>query len=160
MARQGTALTPTITAWARQLDALLAEPEPVRGWFLDGLNRLPELAARAHAAGVTVLAGTDSEPHGRIADEIRRLAGRQSPPASEYSLPPASEYGLPPDGEYGLPPEAALGAGSWGARAFLGLPGLADGAPADLVAYPRDPRQDLTVLDQPSRVIIGGHLVR
>lgn len=136
MARQGTALTPTITVWARQLDAIVAEPDPeVRAWFLDGLNRLPELAARAYAAGVTVLAGTDSEPHGRVADEIRRLAGQ-------------------------LPPDVALGAGSWAARAYLGLPALTDGAPADIVAYPQDPRENLAVLDQPSRVIIRGRVIR
>lgn len=135
MAAQGTALTPTITVWARQIDAIMAEPEgPTRRFFLDGLERLPWLAAQAHAAGVTVLAGTDSEPHGRIAEEIRRLAGQ-------------------------LPPDVAIGAGSWAAREFLGLPAaLADGAPADVVAYPADPREDLTILDHPSAVIIRGHL--
>jgi len=136
MAAQNTALTPTITVWARQVDAIMAEPGPVRSWFLDGLRRLPRLAAQAHAAGVTVLAGTDSEPHGRIADEIRSLAS-------------------------GLPPETALGAGSWTARAFFGLPAtLADGGPADIVAYPSDPREDMTVLARPSRVILRGHLIR
>lgn len=137
MAAQGTALTPTITVWARQLDAIMAEPEgPTRRFFLDGLRRLPWLAAQAHEAGVTVLAGTDSEPHGSIAEEIRRLAEQ-------------------------LTPDVALGAGSWTAREFLGLPaGLADGAPADVVAYPADPLADLTVLDSPTVVIIGGHIVR
>ena len=136
MAAQGTALTPTITVWAGQLDAILAEPEgPTRRFFADGLERLPWLAAQAHAAGVTVLAGTDSEPHGRIADEIRRLAA-------------------------GLPADVALGAGSWAVREFLRLPGtLADGAPADVVAFPADPRQDLAILDHPSAVMVGGHLV-
>lgn len=136
MAARGTALTPTFTVWRRQIGAIRTEPEPVRGWFLDGLRRLPRLVARAHAAGVRVLAGTDSEPHGRIAEEIRALAE-------------------------GLPAGAALAAGSWAARAFLGVPaGLADGAPADVVAFPRDPRGDLSVLDHPSHVIIGGRLVR
>jgi imidazolonepropionase-like amidohydrolase len=136
MAAQRTALTPTITVWRRQLDGIMAEPDPVRSWFLDGLERLPWLAAQAHAAGVTVLAGTDSEPHGRVAEEIRSLAE-------------------------GLPAEAAVAAGSWAAREFLGLPGrLEDGAPADIVAFPSDPREDLSVLDHPSRVIIRGQLVR
>ncbi|MBV9094321.1 MAG: amidohydrolase family protein [Streptosporangiaceae bacterium] len=135
MARQGTALTPTITVWARQLGAIEAEPEPVRSWFLDGLRRLPHLTAQAHDAGVTVLAGTDSEPHGRIADEIRSLAR-------------------------GVPADVALGAGSWTARAYFGLPGLAEGAPADIVGYAEDPRQNLAVLDHPSRIVIGGRLVR
>ncbi len=133
MAAQGTALTPTITVWARQIDAIMAEPEgPTRRFFADGLQRLPWLAAQAHAAGVTVLAGTDSEPPGRIAEEIRRLAAQ-------------------------LPAGVALGTGSWTAREFLGLPAaLADGAPADVVAYPADPRQDLGILDHPAAVIIRG----
>jgi len=141
MAAQGTALAPTITVWARQLDAIMAEPEgPTRRFFLDGLERLPWLAAQAHAAGVTVLAGTDSEPHGRIAEEIRRLAGQ-------------------------LPAGVALGAGSWAAREFFGLPATladmarSDGALADVVAYPADPRDDLAVLDHPSVVIIGGDVL-
>jgi imidazolonepropionase-like amidohydrolase len=55
----------------------------------------------------------------------------------------------------------ALGAGSWAARQFFGLPAsLADGAPADVVAYPSDPRDDLAVLERPSRVIIGGQVLR
>jgi imidazolonepropionase-like amidohydrolase len=136
MAAQGTALSPTITVWRRQIDGIESAPEPLRGWFLDGLGRLPWLAAQAQAAGVTVLAGTDSEPPGRISDEIRALAE-------------------------GLPAGLALAAGSWGARAFFGLPaGLTAGAPADIVAYPRDPREDLSVLDQPSHVIIGGQVVQ
>jgi imidazolonepropionase-like amidohydrolase len=136
MARQGTALTPTVTVWARQRDAIMAEPGPVRSWFLDGLRRLPRLAAQAHAAGVTVLAGTDSEPAGRVAEEIRALAR-------------------------GLRAGVALGAGSWAARRFFGLPGgLAEGGPADVVAYARDPRHDLRALDEPSRVIVGGRVLR
>jgi imidazolonepropionase-like amidohydrolase len=136
MAAQGTALTPTITVWARQLDAIEAEPGPAGKWFLDGLHRLPWLAAQARAAGVTVLAGTDSEPHGRVTDEIRRLARA-------------------------LPAAAALAAASWSARAFLGLPpALSHGGRADLVAYPRDPREDLAVLDEPARVIVAGELLR
>jgi imidazolonepropionase-like amidohydrolase len=135
IAAQNTALTPTITVWKRQLDGIMSAPEPARSWFLDGLRRLPSLAAQAHAAGVTVLAGTDSEPHGRVAEEIRSLAE-------------------------GLPADAAVGAGSWTAREFFGLPArLTEGAPADLVAYRSDPREDLTVLDHPSRVILNGRVL-
>ncbi len=39
----------------------------------------------------------------------------------------------------GLPRAAAVGAASWTARAWLGLPGLTDGAPADLVVFDEDP---------------------
>jgi imidazolonepropionase-like amidohydrolase len=134
MAAQGTALTPTYTPWAGQLDGMRELQPPARDWFLDGYARLGPLTVAAHAAGVTLLAGTDFRPHGTIAAEIRYLAGG------------------------GLPPSVALGAASWTARAFLGLPGLDEGAPADLVVYERDPLADLTVLDHPVHVVLNGQL--
>jgi imidazolonepropionase-like amidohydrolase len=143
MARQGTALVPTMLALADTPERLASDPppEPVRSWAADGWARHPALVAAAHEAGVTVLAGTDSlggehSPHGRVADEIRWLA------------------------RAGVPAEAALGAGSWTARRWLGLPGIEEGAPADLVAFPADPRRDLAVLDEPSRVVLRGRVVR
>ena len=39
----------------------------------------------------------------------------------------------------GMPAEAALAAASWGARDWLGLPCIEEGAPADLVVYDTDP---------------------
>jgi imidazolonepropionase-like amidohydrolase len=59
-----------------------------------------------------------------------------------------------------MPPDAALAAGSWDARTYLGLPGIEIGAPADLVIFPDDPRGDLAVLDHPSLILLGGELVR
>ena len=62
-----------------------------------------------------------------------------------------------------------LAAGSWAARAYLGLDpvgpgdpgsGLTPGAPADAVVYDADPRTDLTILDRPRAVILRGRLVR
>ncbi len=79
-----------------------------------------------------VLAGTDSVPHGRVAVEVRHLASG------------------------GLPPDVALGAACWTARAFLGLPGLEDGAPADFLVYDHDPLADLNVLDRPMRIVFNG----
>lgn len=93
----------------------------------------------AYEAGVPVYAGSDAGGgvrHGRIADEIRALHAA------------------------GLPAEAALAAGSWAARDWLGLPGIAEGAPADLVAYATDPRADLAALHHPTRLILRGHPVR
>ena len=58
-----------------------------------------------------------------------------------------------------LPAEAALGAASWSARSWLGLPGLVDGAPADLVAYDSDPALDPSVLARPSRIVLRGRVV-
>jgi imidazolonepropionase-like amidohydrolase len=60
----------------------------------------------------------------------------------------------------GLPAEAALGAGSWTARRWLGLTGLEQGTPTDVGAYPADPRRDLAVLDHPARIVLRGRIVR
>jgi imidazolonepropionase-like amidohydrolase len=142
MARQGTALVPTFTVWVTFHDvARAARSDRFREWFRRAYAGLGPLVAAAHEAGVTVLAGTDSYgtavlPHGRVAGEVRHLAAA------------------------GIPPDAAIGAASWTARSFLGLAGLEHGAPADLVAYDRDPRTDLTVLDAPARVILRGRVVR
>jgi imidazolonepropionase-like amidohydrolase len=137
MAAQGTALTPTLTAIAGSIKIVEARPDgPRREWYLGGARVHPQLCAAAAEAGVTLLAGTDSRPHGRVADEIRALAAAD------------------------VPAHGALAAGSWAARAYLGLPGLAEGAPADAVVYDSDPRADLGQLDHPRAVILRGKLVR
>ncbi len=89
----------------------------------------------AYDAGVRLYAGTDaggSIAHGLVAEEVLELHAA------------------------GLPPLAALSAACWGARDWLGRPGLAEGAQADLVVYDRDPRQDLTVLRAPAAVVLRG----
>lgn len=89
------------------------------------------------AAGVPLYVGTDAgtvQPHGLVADEIRRLADV-------------------------LGPVEALAAGSWGARAWLGRPALEEGAPADLVVYRGDPLADLSVLDDPVAVVRAGRVI-
>ena len=73
--------------------------------------------------------------HGVIADEVRALHTA------------------------GLPAEAALAAGSWAAREWLGLPGIVEGAPADLVVYDDDPRADLGTLQRPQVTVLRGVLV-
>ena len=65
----------------------------------------------AFEAGVTLLAGTDSVPHGNIVAEVGLLAA------------------------CGVPPAVALGAASWTARSFLDVPSLEEGSPADIVVY-------------------------
>lgn len=99
-----------------------------------GMATHGEAIRRAYELGVRILAGTDAgmNPHGVVAGEIRLLHS------------------------FGLPAAAALGAGSWDARAYLGLPGIEIGAPADLVVFPDDPREDLTVLDHPQVILIHG----
>ncbi|MFX4294702.1 amidohydrolase family protein [Streptomyces bohaiensis] len=138
MAAQGTALTPTLTmvqAPAEDIRAHAPHGAP-RDWYLQGADAHPELVVRAVEAGVTLLAGTDSRPHGRIADEIHSLV------------------------RAGVRPHDALAAASWAARSWLGLPGLVPGAPADAVVYDTDPRTDLSVLDRPAAVVLRGAVVR
>ncbi|MET8581828.1 amidohydrolase family protein [Streptomyces collinus] len=92
----------------------------------------------AHDAGIPVYVGTDaggSLAHGLVAAEVAELVTA------------------------GLSPLAALSATSWGARAWLGRPGLEEGAPADLVVYESDPRADVRVLAAPRRVVLNGRIV-
>lgn len=102
---------------------------------LDGQG---EVVRQAAERGVTVLAGTDAGmvPHGLVGSEIALLLAA------------------------GLPPEKALGAGSWAAREYLRLPGIEEGAPADLVAFADDPREDVDALRRPSFVMLNGRRVR
>jgi imidazolonepropionase-like amidohydrolase len=89
----------------------------------------------AWEAGIPIYTGTDaggSLPHGLIVDEIRALAGA------------------------GIPLADAIAQASWRAREWLGWPGLTEGAPADLVAYDRDPRVDLSALSDIKRIILRG----
>jgi imidazolonepropionase-like amidohydrolase len=136
LAEQGTVLTPTLAALTASLQHAQNAPEgPRKDWYVGGASVHAKLAAAAAEAGVTLLAGTDSRPHGRVAGEISALAAA------------------------GVPAHDALAAGSWAARAYLGLPGLTEGAPADAVVYDSDPRADLGQLDHPRAVILRGRLL-
>ncbi|MFV0406214.1 MAG: amidohydrolase family protein [Propioniciclava sp.] len=93
-----------------------------------------ETIGQAIEAGVPVYAGTDAGgtiAHGRLPEEISllsRVAG----------------------------PERALAAASWAARAWLGRPGLTEGASADLLVYADDPRTDLGMVSAPHLILLGG----
>ncbi|MEU2440689.1 amidohydrolase family protein [Streptomyces rubradiris] len=92
----------------------------------------------AYDAGIPVYVGTDaggSLAHGLVAEEVAELVAA------------------------GIPPLAALSATTWGARAWLGRPGLEEGAPADLVVYEADPRADVRVLAAPRRVVLNGRII-
>jgi imidazolonepropionase-like amidohydrolase len=135
MAAQGTALTPTLAPLTEALADALTHPDgPRKDWFVGGASVHGRLTAAAAEAGVTLLAGTDSRPHGRVSAEIKAMAAA------------------------GVPARDALAAGSWAARRYLGLPGLAEGAPADAVVYDADPRTDLAQLDAPRAVILRGQV--
>jgi len=137
MAERGMALTPTLSRIQAVLQRARQWPEgPRKQWYVRGAEAHERLVAAAAEAGVTVLADTDDRPHGRVADEVRALAAA------------------------GIPAHDALAAASWFARAYLGLPGLEPGAPADAVVYATDPRLDLKQLNAPAAVILRGQCVR
>jgi imidazolonepropionase-like amidohydrolase len=88
-----------------------------------------------HEAGVPVLVGTDAGgtiTHGRIAAEAAQMA------------------------HAGIPAPDVVAAASWRTRAWLGVPGLDEGASADLVVYETDPRRDVGVLAHPRAVVLRG----
>lgn len=92
----------------------------------------------AYDAGVPVYVGTDaggSLAHGLVAAEVAELVTA------------------------GIPAVEALSATAWGARRWLGRPGLDEGAPADFVVYEADPRADVRVLASPRRVVLNGLVV-
>ena len=93
----------------------------------------------AYEAGVPVYTGTDaggSLPHGLVRDEVRALVGA------------------------GIPQPEVIAQASWRAREWLGLPGLVEGAPADLIVYDTDPRVDLQAVFSPRRTVLKGRVVR
>jgi imidazolonepropionase-like amidohydrolase len=141
MATRGTAVVPTLVN-ITNFPEFAAAGEQRFPAYASTIRRLHAssgaVVRAAFDAGVPVFAGTDAGggiAHGRIADEIRALH------------------------EAGLPTDAALGAASWAARSWLGLPCIEDGAPADVVVYDADPRADLDVLARPARMILRGRVV-
>ena len=141
MAERGIGLVPTLVnianfpSIADQAARFPAYAEHLRRLHATSCRRVAE----AYEAGVPLYAGTDaggSIAHGRIVDEVIALH------------------------EAGLPAEVALSAASWRARQWLGRAGLDEGAAADLVVYAEDPRQNLKVLYEPQRIILGGKVIR
>jgi imidazolonepropionase-like amidohydrolase len=59
----------------------------------------------------------------------------------------------------GVPPADVLAAVSWRGREWLGFTGLEEGAHADLIVVDADPREDLSVLGRPARVVLRGRVV-
>jgi imidazolonepropionase-like amidohydrolase len=141
MAARGTAVVPTLVN-VENFPGFAAAGEAKFPAYASTMRRLyassGAVVRAAHEAGVPVFAGTDAGggiEHGVIADEVRALHLA------------------------GLPLEAAVAAASWAARAWLGLPCIEQGAPADLVVYDRDPRADLDVLSRPGLTLLRGRVV-
>lgn len=136
MGGRGMAWVPLVGIAAPMWNAARRHNQPERAaWIEASMERLATLLPLAYRRGVPIFAGTDWFPEVTVADEVRELHA------------------------CGLPVEAALAAGSWAARAWLGEPGIEDGAPADLVVYRGDPRRSLEALEQPALVLISGRRV-
>ncbi len=96
-----------------------------------------ETIGAAHEAGVPIFVGTDAGgqlPHGLVALEVAELV------------------------RAGMTTLEAIGAATWDARAWLGHPGIEEGASADLVIYQADPRDDVRALTTPMHVVLRGEV--
>ncbi|WP_062379036.1 amidohydrolase family protein [Demequina pelophila] len=140
-ARRGIPVVPT-----------LLQLENFPGFAAQGDGKFPEYAARMrrmharrfehvramHDAGVPLLVGTDAGGtigHGNLPTEAALLV------------------------EAGLPAAEVIAIATWRARSYLGVPGLEEGASADLVVYADDPREDIRALERPTHVVLRGALV-
>jgi imidazolonepropionase-like amidohydrolase len=137
-AEQQIAIVPTLV----NIATFPALAEPAQEKFPDYHRRMLALHDRRYAtigaardAGIPIYLGTDaggSLRHGLVADEALELT------------------------RAGLSPDEALAAATWGARAWLGRPGLEEGADADLVVYAADPRREIRALAAPEHVVLRG----
>jgi imidazolonepropionase-like amidohydrolase len=141
-AQNGTAIVPTLVNIATfpQIAAGGESKYPRYAAHMRALHaRRYDNVRSAHEQGVPVFCGTDaggSLPHGLVAQEVAELRTA------------------------GLSDPAALEAGCWAAREWLGRPGLAEGESADLVVYPGDPRKDVSVLAAPAAIVLRGRAFR
>ncbi len=142
MVERSVALVPTVMQTEKfpQYAAAGAERFPAYSARMSDLfARRRDTLMAAYEAGVSLFAGSDhggATRHGNLPGEVLALA------------------------EMGLSAYDALGAASWRAREWLGWNArLEEGAPADLVVYPRDPLADLSVLREPSRIVLRGRVV-
>jgi imidazolonepropionase-like amidohydrolase len=140
LAERGVAIVPTlvnIASFPAIADAGEARFPAYAAHMRDLHARRHATVAAAHEAGIAIYVGTDaggSLPHGLVAAEVAELMS------------------------CGFTPAEALAAACWSARSWLGHPGLSEGAPADLVVYPGDPRLDPAVLARPHAVVLRGHV--
>ena len=141
MARRGTALVPTminIENFGGIADQARVRFPRYADHMVALRDRFPGVVQAAHEAGVPIYVGTDAGGgirHGQVAEEVLRLHAA------------------------GIPTADVLASASWGARAWLGFPGLVEGGLADLVVYPADPRTDLAVVRAPQRIVLRGRVI-
>jgi imidazolonepropionase-like amidohydrolase len=142
MARRGTALVPTMIN-VDTLGEIAAGAESKFPRYAQHMramrDRFPSVVAAAHEAGVPIYVGTDAGGgirHGLAAEEMILLKQRA-----------------------GMSTMDVLRAASWGARDWLGFPGLVEGGLADLVVYRDDPRRDLAAVRTPELIILRGRVI-
>ncbi|MFI7313436.1 amidohydrolase family protein [Streptomyces hygroscopicus] len=140
-AERGVAIVPTLVNIATFPRLALGGEAKFPRWA-DHMRRLHarryETVRAAYDAGIPIYTGTDAGgglAHGLVGQEVAELV------------------------KAGIPARDALSAATWGARAWLGRPGLTEGASADLVVYDTDPREDVRVLTTPRRVVLRGRVV-
>ncbi len=100
-------------------------------------SRRRETIGKAIEAGIDVYSGTDAGtvvPHGEILSEVAELVSLGG-------------------GEF------AIKASSWGARSWLGVDALVEGASADLIVTTADPRADTGALRDPLARLLRGRLI-
>jgi imidazolonepropionase-like amidohydrolase len=141
VAQRGVHVTPTLLQ-VGQFENIAAQAD---GRYPRFAARMRRLHARRYAqvrelyeAGVPLLVGTDAGgtiDHGRIADECAELVAA------------------------GIPDAEVVAMATWRARAFLGHGSMVEGASADFVVYPADPRLDVSVLRHPTAVVLRGRIV-
>ena len=141
MARRGTALVPTMINVERFDDIASQAGSKFPGYAAHMLKLkagFPAIVAAAYEAGVPIYVGTDAGGgigHGEVVAEMLRLRAA------------------------GMSTMDVLRAGSWGAREWLGFPGLVEGGLADLLVFDQDPRQELAVLRAPVVSVLRGRVL-
>lgn len=139
MARQGTALVPTMINIAT-FDGIASQAEPKFPVYAQHMRDLkegfPDVVRHAAEAGVPIFVGTDAGggiDHGLAAEEMLLLQQQAGMAAGDI-----------------------LAAASWGAREWLGFgAGL-----GDVVVYDADPRVDLRAVREPKRIVLRGAVIR
>ena len=137
-AERGIPVTPTLMQ-IDQFQAFATQAEHKYPRFARRMRRMHgnryQQVRAFYEAGVQLLVGTDAGgtiSHGSIATEAAEIVTA------------------------GVPDAAVVAAASWQARSFLGVPGIDEGASADLVVFDDDPRHDIRVLGAPRAIALRG----